>query len=235
MRASMLELVGVTGGWGPTTIVEDVSMTVDIGETVGVIGRNGVGKSTLMELIVGRAQMTAGAILLGGEDVSALPIHKRARLGLGYVPQEREVFASLTVREHLTISQRDGPWTRDAVLGLFPPLAARMEHRAATLSGGEQQMLAIARALLGNPTVLVLDEPSEGLAPVVVERLAENLRTLTEDRSMAILLVEQRIDLALNLSDRYVILDRGCIVQQGPTADLRRRQDELPAMMGLDA
>jgi branched-chain amino acid transport system ATP-binding protein len=179
--------------------------------------------------------MTAGAILLGGEDVSALPIHKRARLGLGYVPQEREVFASLTVREHLTISQQHGRWNRDGVLGLFPPLAERMEHRAATLSGGEQQMLAIARALLGNPTVLLLDEPSEGLAPVVVERLAENLRTLTEDRSMAILLVEQRIDLALNLSDRYVIVDRGCIVQQGPTADLRRRQDELPAMMGLDA
>ena len=231
----MLELCGVTGGWGPTTIVEDVSMRVDVGETVGVIGRNGVGKTTLLEMIVSRAQLTAGAILLDGKDVAALPIHQRARLGLGYVPQGREVFASLTVREHLTISQRDGRWTREAVLGLFPSLAERLEHSAAMLSGGEQQMLAIARALLGNPSVLLLDEPSEGLAPVVVQRLAEVLRKLTEDLSMAILLVEQRIDLALDLSDRFVIMDRGRIVQQGPTADLRRRQDELPAMMGLEA
>jgi branched-chain amino acid transport system ATP-binding protein len=231
----MLELREVTGGWGPTTIVEDVSMTVGAGETVGIIGRNGVGKSTLLELIVNRARRSAGAILLGGADLSSMPTHRRARLGLGYVPQQREVFASLTVREHLTISQRAGRWTCEAVLGLFPSLAERMGSRAAMLSGGEQQMLAIARALLGNPSVLLLDEPSEGLAPVVVERLAGVLKALAQDRSMAILLVEQRIDIALDLSDRYVIMDRGRIVQHGSTPELRRRQDALPAMMGLEA
>jgi branched-chain amino acid transport system ATP-binding protein len=231
----MLELVDVTGGWGPTTIVENVSMTVHPGETVGIIGRNGVGKSTLLELIANRAQLTSGSILLNGQDATLLPTHQRARLGLGYVPQEREVFASLTVREHVVISEVPGKWTRDLVLSLFPSLAERLDSKAGTLSGGEQQMLAIARALLGNPSVLLLDEPSEGLAPVVVEKLIGSLQALAGDRAIAILLVEQRIDIALELSDRYLIMDRGRIVQGGLTDELRRQQDELPAMMGLQA
>jgi branched-chain amino acid transport system ATP-binding protein len=231
----MLDLVDVTGGWGPTTIIENVSMTVRSGETVGIIGRNGVGKSTLLELIAGRARLTSGSILLNGQEVASLPTHRRARLGLGYVPQEREVFASLTVREHVAISERPGKWTRELVLALFPSLAERLDSKAGTLSGGEQQMLAIARALLGNPSVLLLDEPSEGLAPVVVEKLIGSLRALADDRSIAILLVEQRIDIALDLSDRYVIMDRGRIVRSGQTDELRQQQDELPAMMGLQA
>jgi branched-chain amino acid transport system ATP-binding protein len=228
----MLELREVTGGWGPTTIVENVSLSI-AGETVAVIGRNGVGKSTLLELIADRAHLASGSILLDGRDVSGLSTHRRARLGVGYVPQAREVFPSLTVGEHIDISERPGRWTRGTVLDLFPSLAARLSSRGGQLSGGEQQMLAIARALLGNPKVLLMDEPSEGLAPVVVEHLVHAIRAVAAERSMAILLVEQRIDVALDLADRYVIMDRGRIVSEGAMDDLRERQDELPAMMGL--
>jgi branched-chain amino acid transport system ATP-binding protein len=230
----MLELRDLTGGWGPTTIVEDISMCVKAGETVAVIGRNGVGKSTLLEVIVNRARYTCGAITLDGHDLTGLSTYRRARMGVGYVPQQREVFATLTVAEHLAISQRPGPWTRETVLVQFPSLARRLESRGNQLSGGEQQMLAIARALLGNPSVLLLDEPSEGLAPVIVETLVSTIKSLAANRSMAILLVEQRIDVALDLSDRYVIMDRGRIVQEGATAELRRSIDQLPAMMGLE-
>jgi branched-chain amino acid transport system ATP-binding protein len=229
----MLELRELTGGWGPTTIVENVSLSVAPGETVAVIGRNGVGKSTLLELIANRAHLSSGSVLLDDRDVSGLATHRRARLGVGYVPQAREVFSSLSVAEHIDISERPGRWTRSTVLDLFPSLAARLSSRGGQLSGGEQQMLAIARALLGNPRVLLMDEPSEGLAPVVVEHLVHAIRAVAAERSMAILLVEQRIDVALDLADRYVIMDRGRVVAEGMTDDLRERQDELPAMMGL--
>lgn len=231
----MLELKELTGGWGPTTIVEKISLSIALGETVAILGRNGVGKSTLLELIANRARRASGAILLDGLDVSYLPAHRRARLGLGYVPQGREVFASLTVREHFDISERPGSWTRARILELFPSLAARVSSKGGQLSGGEQQMLAIARALIGNPKLLLMDEPSEGLAPVVVEQLVATIRAVVSERSMAILLVEQRVDIALDLADRYAIMDRGRIVEQGETTDLRQRQDELPAMMGLGA
>ena len=229
----MLEIRALTGGWGATTIVEAVSLSVAPGETVAILGRNGVGKSTLLELIANRAHRASGSISLDGQDVSLLPAHRRARLGLGYVPQAREVFTSLTVREHCDISERPGRWTRARVLELFPSLAARASSRGGQLSGGEQQMLAIARALLGNPSVLLMDEPSEGLAPVVVEQLVQTVRAVASERSMAILLVEQRVDIALDLADRYAIMDRGRIVNLGTTDDLRQRQNEIPEMMGL--
>jgi branched-chain amino acid transport system ATP-binding protein len=229
----MLELRELTGGWGPTTIVESVSMTLAPGETLAIIGRNGVGKSTLLELIVNRARRFSGSIWLDDQDISTLSTHRRARLGLGYVPQQREVFASLTVREHIAIAQRPGRWNRDVVFDLFPSLAARLDSRGNQLSGGEQQMLAIARALLGNPHVLLMDEPSEGLAPVVVEQLVHAVRSLTADNSISILLVEQRIEVAFDLAERYVVMDRGRVVQDGATADLRERKDELPGLMGL--
>jgi len=229
----MLELRELTGGWGPTTIVESVSMTLLPGQTLAIIGRNGVGKSTLLELIVNRARRFSGSIWLDDQDISTFSTHRRARLGLGYVPQQREVFASLTVREHIAIAQRPGRWNRDVVIDLFPSLAARLDSRGNQLSGGEQQMLAIARALLGNPRVLLMDEPSEGLAPVVVEQLVRAVRSLTADNSISILLVEQRIEVALDLAERYVVMDRGRVVQDGATADLRERKDELPGLMGL--
>jgi branched-chain amino acid transport system ATP-binding protein len=229
----MLELRNLTGGWGPTTIVESVSMTLLPGQTLAIIGRNGVGKSTLLELIVNRARRFSGSIWLDDQDISTLSTHRRARLGLGYVPQQREVFASLTVREHIAIAQRPGRWNRDVVIDLFPSLAARLDSRGNQLSGGEQQMLAIARALLGNPRVLLMDEPSEGLAPVVVEQLVQAVRSLAADNSVSILLVEQRIEVAFDLAERYVVMDRGRVVQDGATADLRERKDELPGLMGL--
>jgi branched-chain amino acid transport system ATP-binding protein len=231
----MLEIRNLTGGWGPTTIVEDVSVTLANGETMVLIGRNGVGKSTLLELITNRARRVSGAVRLNGEDISALPTHERARRGLGYVPQQREVFASLTVKEHMAIAQQPGRWSESAVLELFPSLNARMSSKGSQLSGGEQQMLAIARALLGNPSVLLMDEPSEGLAPIVVEQLVHAMRALADDGSLSILLVEQRIDVALDLATRYLIMDRGRVVYSGPTADLRMRPEQLPQMMGLES
>jgi branched-chain amino acid transport system ATP-binding protein len=230
----MLEIRNLTGGWGPTTLVEDVSVTLADGETMVLIGRNGVGKSTFLELITNRARRVSGAVRLNGEDISALPTHERARRGLGYVPQQREVFASLTVKEHMAIAQRPGRWSESAVLELFPSLNARMSSKGAQLSGGEQQMLAIARALLGNPSVLLMDEPSEGLAPIVVEQMVHAMRALADDGSLSILLVEQRIDVALDLATRYLIMDRGRVVYRGPTADLRMRPEQLPQMMGLE-
>lgn len=229
----MLELRNLGGGWGPTQIVEDFCLTVHAGETVGVIGRNGVGKSTLLELIMGRAKRRSGQIVLEGRDVAAAPIHERARRGLGYVPQGREVFPSLTVQEHLDAAVRPGPWSIERVTGLFPRLGERLDSYGMQLSGGEQQMLAVARALLGNPRVLLMDEPFEGLAPIVVEQLVESIRKIVASGSLALLLVEQRVDIALELSQRCVVMDRGHCVFEGLSSDVNEEGPALAALMGL--
>lgn len=230
----MLELCNLVGGWASTTIIEGVSLIVEPGETVAIIGRNGVGKSTLLEIVTSRAKLRAGRIILSGEDVTALSTHNRARRGLGYVPQQREVFPSLSVKEHLAIAQRPGRWDKTAVLRLFPSLEARLDHLGRQLSGGEQQMLAIARALLGNPSVLLMDEPSEGLAPIVVEQLVQAIRSFVRESAMAVLLVEQRIDIAVDLARRYVVIDRGRVVHAGPTSNLQAAPSELARIMGLE-
>jgi branched-chain amino acid transport system ATP-binding protein len=229
----MLELSGVHGGWGPTTIVEDFSLTVKTGETVAIIGRNGVGKTTLLEIIAGRARWKAGSIKLDGKELSNLAIHQRSWLGVGYVPQNREVFPSLTVEEHLAISKRPGRWTIDQVLQLFPSLSRRQSSLGSQLSGGEQQMLAIARALLGNPKVLLMDEPSEGLAPVVVEQLMAAIKMVMSDGSLATILVEQRIDIALQVASRCIIMERGRIRHEGPSEELKGDGARLAELMGL--
>jgi len=229
----LLEIKALCGGWGPTLIVEDFSLDVAAGETVALIGRNGVGKSTLLELLMGRARRRSGAILLHGRDVARLPIHERARLGLGYVPQGREVFPSLTVREHLNVAVTRGEWNVDRVIALFPRLGERLGSYGKQLSGGEQQMLAIARALLGNPRVLLMDEPFEGLAPIVVERLVESIRKIVADGSLALVLVEQRVDIALSLSQRCLVMDRGRSVFEGRSRELIGREASLAELMGL--
>jgi branched-chain amino acid transport system ATP-binding protein len=230
---AVLDLVGLTGGWGPTTIVEHLRLSVAAGETVAIVGRNGVGKTTLLELIAGRAQRQAGDIRLNGQNMNRLPIHERARAGIGYVPQQREIFASLTVREHLAIAARAGHWSKDRIFELFPSLAARLDSPGAHLSGGEQQMLAIARALVTNPSVLLMDEPSEGLAPVVVEQLVAAMRSLVGGRTLAVLLVEQRVDIALDLASRCIVMDRGTIVGDARSEDYRNGRIDVTEMMGL--
>lgn len=232
-KQSVLKLCGLRGGWGPTTVIEDMTLAIDAGETIAIVGRNGVGKSTLLELIVGRAQLAAGEIWLGDRNITSVPIYRRARMGLGYVPQEREVFPSLTVSEHLMIAARPGMWNQEKVFALFPALARRTTSLGGQLSGGEQQMLAIARTLVGNPAILLMDEPSEGLAPVVVEQLIEAIRVMAADSSLSVLLVEQRVDIALQLSSRYLVMDRGRIVHTGASFALRDDPSPLIHIMGI--
>ncbi|WP_219214189.1 ABC transporter ATP-binding protein [Variovorax boronicumulans] len=229
----MLETRKLSGGWGPTLVVEDLSLRIDSGETLAVVGRNGVGKSTLLELIVGRARRRSGGILLGHADVGDLAIHQRARAGLAYVPQGREVFPSLTVAEHLQIAARPGDWTQQRVLDLFPRLGERLASHGNQLSGGEQQMLAIARALLGNPRVLLMDEPFEGLAPIIVEHLVGSIRKVVQRSALALLIVEQRVDIALELSHRCLVMDRGRVVFEGASNELARDERRVAALMGL--
>jgi branched-chain amino acid transport system ATP-binding protein len=229
----MLEIVDLRGGWGPTTIIERLGLSIAAGEIVAIVGRNGVGKTTLLELIAGRARRQSGHIRLAGQDITRLPIHERARAGIGYVPQQREVFRSLTVREHLSIAARPGYWTPKTVTDLFPTLAGRSESLGAHLSGGEQQMLAIARALVTNPVMLLMDEPSEGLAPVVVEQLVMAMRRLTADRALSMLLVEQRIDIALDLASRCIVMDRGSVVSDATSSDYRTGLIDIAETMGL--
>jgi len=229
----MLEISGLSGGWGPTLIVEDFSLSVAAGETVAIVGRNGVGKTTLLELLMGRASHRGGSIRLDGAEICGLAIHDRVARGIGYVPQQREIFPSLTVIEHLAIAARPGRWTAESVLELFPSLAQRSRSLGGKLSGGEQQMLAIARALLANPKVILMDEPSEGLAPVIVERLVGTMRRMIDDDQLALLLVEQRTDVALDLSSRCIVMDRGRISHQAASAAFRDGTADLAALMGL--
>jgi branched-chain amino acid transport system ATP-binding protein len=231
----MLEISHLYGGWGDTIVNEDIGMTVATGETVAIVGRNGVGKSTLLELLIGRARRREGEITLNGTPLSSLPIQERVRHGLGFVPQSREVFRSLSVDEHLGLTVKPGRWTPATVLELFPSLGARRHNLACHLSGGEQQMLAIGRALVGNPKVLLMDEPSEGLAPIVVERLVAALKEVTADRSVSLLLVEQRIDIAIDMATRCLVMERGRIVREASSAELASAPEKFASLLGLEA
>jgi branched-chain amino acid transport system ATP-binding protein len=226
-----LSLKGVTAGYGQTHVLERVDLALAQGESLSIIGRNGVGKSTLLETIMGHTTMHAGEMSLRGNSIGAAPAHIRALAGLGYVPQEREIFPSLSVRENLELCARPGAWTSGRVFELFPNLESRLSNGGTQLSGGEQQMLAIARALMTNPSVLLMDEPTEGLAPVIVQSLAQVLLRLRGEGGLSIVLVEQNSRVALEFSARTVVMDRGRIVFDGESERLRKDPEFLASLI----
>ena len=232
--AELLSLRGVSAGYGATVVLDHVSFSVAAGTTLAILGRNGVGKTTLLSTILGRTTHHDGSITFAGQAIAPLKPYRRARLGIGAVPQEREIFPSLTVEENLTVAARGANgWTLERVYALFPNLAERRRGMGNQLSGGEQQMLAIARALMGNPSLLLLDEPLEGLAPVIVERLLAALLHLRSQTSLTMLLTEQHASLALEFSDQAVILHRGRIVHRAAAAALLAQPHRLAALLGV--
>ena len=231
--ASALELRQVSAGYGETVVIEDIDLTLAPGECISVIGRNGVGKSTLLATVMGQTVLHAGDIVLNEQSLTRLPPYRRALAGIGFVPQEREIFPSLTVRENLDVAARPGLWTLPRVFELFPRLQERLDNAGNQLSGGEQQMLSIARALLTNPTILLMDEPTEGLAPILVETLTAVLAKLQTQSGLSIILVEQNSRVALTFSPRIVILDKGRIVYDGESEPLRTGPDRLAKLIGI--
>ena len=217
--ADILRLANVTAGYGTTVVIEDVSFSLARGAALAVLGRNGVGKTTLMRTIAGHADRHGGQLLMNDTEIGTAPAWRRARLGLGYVPQERDIFPSLTVLENLTVGARPGGWTLDRIFALFPSLAGRTGNYGNQLSGGEQQMLSIARALALQPTILLLDEPFEGLAPNLVEMLVGTLNQLRR-ADLSLIMVEQHARLALRMTDQAIVLVRGRIAIQRSSRDL---------------
>ncbi len=231
--ASALELQQVCAGYGETVVIEDIDLTLAQGECISVIGRNGVGKTTLLATIIGQTALHAGTVALAGQSLNRVPCYRRALAGIGFVPQEREIFPSLTVRENLEVAARPGDWTLRRVFELFPRLGERLDNAGNQLSGGEQQMLSIARALLTNPTILLMDEPTEGLAPILVESLTAVLTKLRSESGLSIILVEQNSRVALSFSPRTVILDKGRIVYDGLSEPLQKDADRLAKLIGI--
>ena len=226
-----LRLRGVCAGYGETHVLDGIDLALAHGESLSIIGRNGVGKSTLLTTVMGHTTLHGGTIELDGARIEAAAPHRRALAGLGYVPQEREIFPSLSVRENLEIGARPGHWDQARVFDLFPNLAERLGHGGTQLSGGEQQMLAIARALLTNPTVLLMDEPTEGLAPVIVQALAQVLAKLRAAGGLCIVLVEQNSRVALEFSERTVVMDKGRIVYDGAAERLQKDPEFLASLV----
>jgi branched-chain amino acid transport system ATP-binding protein len=229
--ADALKLEGVRAGYGETVVLEDVAFALPERGALAVLGRNGVGKTTLLATIMGLTTFHAGAIEYRGAPVAGLPTHARNRLGIGYVPQARDIFPSLSVEENLTVAARSGRWDLARVYDLFPRLAERRSHRGNQISGGEQQMLAIGRALMGNPALLLMDEPLEGLAPIIVEMLLKAMERLIRDEALTVVLVEQSAKLALEVTHSALVLSRGRIVHRGPSAELLADPDRLTALV----
>ena len=229
--ADLLRLNQVRSGYGETVVLEDVDLALPGDGALAVLGRNGVGKSTLLATIMGHTTFHSGEILFNGKAIQGLPVYERARLGIGLVPQERLIFPSLDVHENLSVARRAGRWSAERVYDLFPRLKERRGAMGNQLSGGEQQMLAIGRALMGNPSLLLLDEPLEGLAPILVEILLKALQRLVAEDSLAIVLVEQHAKVALGVTDSALVLNRGRVAHHGPSAALLADPQRLASLV----
>jgi branched-chain amino acid transport system ATP-binding protein len=229
--ADALRVTGVRAGYGETVVLEDVAFRVPERGSLAVLGRNGVGKTTLLATLMGHTTFHSGSIEYLEQAVERLPAYERSRLGIGYVPQEREIFPSLTVEENLTVAARPGPWTLDRVYDLFPGVAKRRGHMGNQISGGEQQMLAIGRALMGNPSLLLMDEPLEGLAPIIVDGLLKALARLIREESLTVILVEQHAKLALEVTQDTLVLNRGRISYLGTSAELLADPQRLASLI----
>ena len=231
--SELLALNDVSAGYGEALVLNHVSFALDEGKSLALLGRNGTGKTTLLNTIVGLTRRRGGTLRLKGRDITNLRPDQRADAGIGWVPQERNIFKSLTVEENITAVSRPGPWTLDRIYGMFPRLAERKRNMGNQLSGGEQQMLAIGRALALNPSLLLLDEPCEGLAPIIVEELLAALGRLIRDEGMSAILVEQSARKILPLTDRAIVLERGAIAYSGASSELAKDQTTLQNLLGV--
>ena len=229
----LLEVQGLSCGHGEAVVLQDVSFTIPQGRSLALLGRNGTGKTTLIDTLAGAARRHAGSIHLAGTALHALPSHRRAGAGIGWVPQERNIFKSLTVHENLTAVMRPGPWTPQRVYQLFPRLDERRQNLGTQLSGGEQQMLAFARALVLNPKLLLLDEPLEGLAPIIVEELLRAIRRVGREEGLSSIVVEQHPHMVLGVTDDAIVLDRGGIAFRGDSEALLADPAPLDAWLGV--
>jgi branched-chain amino acid transport system ATP-binding protein len=233
MAETLLALEDLRAGYGEAVVLDGISLDLPEHGSLAVLGRNGVGKTTLIMTIMGCTQTMRGAVRWRGADITGLATHRRAKLGLGWVAQEREVFPSLSLEENLTVASRPGRWDLAAVYRLFPRLKERRGNMGNQLSGGEQQMLATARALMTNPSLLLLDEPLEGLAPIIVEELAAAIKAMIADEGVAVILIEQHADLVLSLTHDAIVMERGTIVHRARSAALLRDQATLDRYIGL--
>ena len=226
-----LRMSGVRAGYGETVVLEDIELALPERGALAVLGRNGVGKTTLLSTIMGHTTFHAGNIEYNGRPIARLPVYERCRLGIAFVPQARDIFPSLSVEENLTVASRPGRWSLERVYDLFPQLAERRSHWGNQISGGEQQMLAIGRALMGNPALLLMDEPLEGLAPIIVEVLLASMKRLISEEALTVVLVEQHARVALQVTQLALVLNRGRIAYSGPSAELLADPQRLTSLV----
>ncbi|MDQ0456795.1 ABC transporter ATP-binding protein [Rhizobium paknamense] len=229
----LLEIESLSAGYGRAVVLQKVSFTLAQGQAMALLGRNGVGKTTTLNSLIGLTRFHSGRVLLNGQDMSRLSPERRVEAGIGWVPQERGIFRSLTVEENITASARPGRWTLEAVYELFPRLKERRRNFGNQLSGGEQQMLSIGRALALNPKILLLDEPTEGLAPIIVEELLASIRRIVREEGLAAIIVEQHAQQILAMTERAVILDRGAVAHSGDSAALAADTETLGRFLGI--
>jgi branched-chain amino acid transport system ATP-binding protein len=238
--SELLNVRGLSAGYGEAVVLQGIALTLEAGQTLALLGRNGTGKTTLINTLAGATRQHAGDISLGGAALHKLPSHERAAAGIGWVPQERNIFKSLSVHENLTAVARPAragnaaaPWTPERVYELFPRLAERKSNLGTQLSGGEQQMLALGRALVLNPSLLLLDEPCEGLAPIIVQELLRAIRRITREEGLSAIIVEQHPQAILAISDTAAVLDRGTVVYAGTARSLQEQPELLDKLLGV--